>query len=117
MLVSHALGAVRKLTDRMYVMYAGNIVEYAETKSLFNNPKHPYSIGLFAATPKLTGEGISDGIAGDIPSYINPPQGCRFAMRCKRCTDACLEKSPQLMPIAGNETWQVACHYVNKEAE
>ena len=67
-LVSHALGAIRKITDRVYVMYAGNVVESGRTRDVFEHPKHPYTVGLLAATPKLSGEGgIADGIAGEIP--------------------------------------------------
>lgn len=110
-LVSHALGAVRKITERLYVMYAGNIVETGPTRELFASPRHPYTIGLLAATPKLTGEGIADGIEGDIPSYLHPPQGCRFADRCPRKTDLCLEKAPVLEPVEEKPGWYVACHH------
>lgn len=116
-LVSHALGAIRKMTDRLYVMYAGNIVECGLTQEIFSAPKHPYTIGLLAATPKLTGEGISDGIAGDIPNYINPPKGCRFASRCPRATDICFEKAPILSSVNENESWQMACYYMCGETE
>ena len=109
-LVSHALGAVRKITDRVYVMYAGNIVEFGKTREIFQNPRHPYTIGLLAATPKLTGEGIADGIAGDLPSYINPPEGCRFAPRCPLATELCKREAPRLEPVDGDGGWQVACH-------
>ena len=113
-LVSHALGAIRKITDRVYVMYAGNVVEVGKTKEVFEHPHHPYTIGLMAATPKLTGSGIADGIAGDIPSYINPPKGCRFASRCPRCTQECLEAPPILADMEDGR--QVACHHAGEEA-
>lgn len=116
-LVSHALGAVRKITDRLYVMYAGNIVEVGKTKEVFKKPRHPYTIGLLAATPSLTGGGIADGIAGDIPSYIDPPKGCRFAARCPRCTKECMEKVPVLKDVYNKEDWQVACHHPEEEEE
>lgn len=111
-LVSHALGAIRKITDRVYVMYAGRIIECGKTSEVFANPRHPYTIGLLAATPKLTGDGIADGIAGDIPSYIDPPAGCRFASRCPRCTQACLETVPQMQEVAPG--WTVACHHIEE---
>lgn len=113
LIVSHALGAIRKMTNRVYVMYAGNIVETAPTQDLFTNPKHPYTIGLFEATPKLTGQGISDGIAGDLPDYINPPKGCRFAERCFMATELCENERPLLKQNLENQNWQVACHYAN----
>ena len=111
-LVSHALGAVRKITDRVYVMYAGNIVEFGKTSEVFKYPKHPYTIGLMAATPKLTGEGIADGIAGDIPSYINPPKGCRFVTRCQHATEICKEVVPMIKNVGDSDEWYVACHNV-----
>ena len=66
--------------------------------------------------PKLTGSGIADGIAGDIPSYIDPPKGCRFASRCPRCTPECLEAPPVLESVDGREDWMVACHHAGEEA-
>jgi len=111
-LVSHALGAVRKITDRIYVMYAGNVVESGTTDEIFSTPLHPYTIGLMAATPKLTGEGIADGIAGDIPSYINPPRGCRFADRCAKATEQCRIAPPVLHPVNETGERQVACYHV-----
>ena len=116
-LVSHALGAVRKITERLYVMYAGNIVETGSTKEVFSAPRHPYTIGLLAATPKLTGEGIADGIEGDIPSYLHPPKGCRFADRCPRSTGLCLEAPPVLAPVGDGTGWLVACHHADREAK
>ncbi len=109
-LVSHALGTVRKITDRLYVMYAGQIVESGLTKDIFDNPHHPYTIGLIDATPKLTGNGIADGIAGDIPSYLNPPKGCRFAPRCPRATQICREQAPVLEKMEGSVDRFVSCH-------
>ena len=96
-------------------MYAGNVVEVGKTKEVFERPRHPYTIGLLAATPTLVGNGIADGIAGDIPSYINPPKGCRFAARCPRCTPECRETVPVLKDVPERENWQVACHHPGEE--
>ena len=97
-LITHTLGVVREITDRVYVMYAGNIVEEASTKSLFNNSYHPYTKGLMEAVPKLTGGGIAHGIPGHIPSYMDPPMGCRFHPRCSFVMDKCkLEKPPMYL--------------------
>jgi len=106
-LISHALGAVRNMTDRVYVMYAGSMVEAAKTKNLFDNPLHPYSQGLIAATPKLTGGGVGEGIPGHIPEYIEPPTGCRFHPRCGHTMPICSEKKPPFFKV--NEDHQVAC--------
>jgi len=106
-LVSHALGAVRNMTDRVYVMYAGSMVEMAKTRDLFANPLHPYSQGLLAATPKLTGGGVGEGVPGRIPEYIDPPTGCRFHPRCKYAMQVCRDKKPPFFEV--DEGHQVAC--------
>jgi len=107
-LVSHALGAIRKMTDRVYVMYAGDIAESGPAEALFEQPFHPYTRGLFAATPRLTGAGISDGIAGEIPSYLYPPRGCRFSPRCPERMPLCDEEKPPV--FQPQEQREVSCH-------
>ena len=111
-LVSHALGMVKNLTERTYVMYAGSMVEVAKTKELFTNPLHPYSQGLITAIPKLTGEGISSGIPGHIPNYLNPPRGCRFYPRCIHRMQVCRIEKPSFFKVKGIH--QVACWLFKK---
>jgi len=106
-LISHALGAVKGMTDRLYVMYAGSMVEVAKTKDLFAHPLHPYSQGLLAATPRLTGGGIGEGIDGHIPEYISPPTGCRFHPRCKQAMPICKDEKPPFFKVGANH--EVAC--------
>lgn len=106
-LITHSLGIVRELTDRVYVMYAGNIAETVRTKELFANPLHPYTRGLINAIPRLTGKGTFKGIEGRIPSYLNPPAGCRFNPRCEYRMPVCLEKSPPLFTTGDNH--RIAC--------
>ncbi len=106
-LISHSLGAVRGMTDRLYVMYAGSIVESAKTGELFASPKHPYSQALIASTPRLTGGGIGEGIPGRIPEYLNPPSGCRFNPRCEHVMPVCRENEPPLFSLGGGH--EVAC--------
>lgn len=101
-LISHALGTIKGLVDRVCVMYAGNIIEVAPTDVLFAEPLHPYTKGLFHSVPKLTGGGIPEAVPGRIPDYINPPTGCRFSPRCKQVMPKCREKLPDFMDI-GNE--------------
>ncbi|NLJ99689.1 MAG: ABC transporter ATP-binding protein [Clostridia bacterium] len=95
-MITHSLGVAREMTDRIYVMYAGNIVEIADTKELFANPLHPYTLGLLASVPKLTGGGVTEGIYGQIPDYLNPPKGCRFYPRCDRADHSCQQEKPPL---------------------
>lgn len=98
-MITHSMGVVRERTDRVYVMYAGSIVEEAPTRELFSSPLHPYTQGLMQAVPKLTGGGISQGIPGRMPSYLNPPSGCRFHPRCPHVMDICREKKPPAFQV------------------
>jgi peptide/nickel transport system ATP-binding protein len=107
-MITHSMGVVRDLTERVNIMYAGSIVEKGETKEVLANPMHPYSRGLMASVPKLTGEGISDGIPGRIPSYLDPPSGCRFHPRCPQQMEICSTESPPFFEIANAH--QAACY-------
>lgn len=111
-LISHALGAVRGTVDRVYVMYAGNMIEAAETEQLFSNPLHPYTQELIKCVPKLTGIGFSMGIKGRVPDYMNPPPGCRFNPRCPHAFDRCRLERPELWDESDGH--QVACWLYNK---
>lgn len=113
-LITHTLGVVRELADRVYVMYAGNMVEVAPTDELFSQPLHPYTVGLMKAVPKLTGGGIADGIPGRIPDYLDPPGGCRFHPRCDRAMEVCRREKPRFYRVS--EDHDVACFlYSDKE--
>jgi len=113
-LITHSLGLVRETTERVYVMYAGNIIEMAPTSLLFENPLHPYTQGLLASVPRLSGGGFAEGIPGRIPDYRNPPPGCRFAPRCKHVFGPCTKKMPPL--IDAGDGHQVACYlYQNRQ--
>ena len=100
-LISHALGAVKGLVDKVYVMYAGNMIEVAPTEELFSEPLHPYTSNLFKTVPKLTGGGIPEAIKGRIPDYINPPEGCRFSPRCEHAMPICMKEIPPLVSVGG----------------
>ena len=110
-LITHSLGVAREMTDRIYVMYAGTIVETAPPDVLFKNPVHPYTKGLLASVPRISGGGITQGIPGKIPEYLNPPSGCRFRLRCEQERPICSEKPPQLFEIKKDHL--VAC-YLNQ---
>lgn len=107
LIITHSLGVVMDLTERVYIMYAGTMVEEGRTKDLFTKPLHPYTQGLMRSVPKLTGEGISDGIPGRIPNYLDPPSGCRFHPRCKHAMAICQAEKPPLFDVGDGH--RVAC--------
>lgn len=115
--ISHDLGVVRHISDRVIVMYLGKIVEIADKKSLFENPQHPYTKSLLSAIPSINPEKKRERIilSGDVPSPINPPTGCRFHTRCPFATEKCVTDVPELR----NEDYmtkghQAACHYIEE---
>jgi peptide/nickel transport system ATP-binding protein len=111
-MITHSLGVARELVDKIYVMYAGDIVEVAETFDIFDNPLHPYTVGLMNCVPKLSGVGITEGIYGYVPNYINPDKGCRFAPRCSKATEICRKEKPKIREVSNNH--QVACYNYDK---
>ena len=108
--ISHDLGVVRHLCDRVAVMYLGRIVETGGAAEIYGAPKHPYTQALMAAVPKLEdGRATFRPIAGEIPSPLAPPPGCAFNPRCPRATELCRTERPGLRELAPG--WQAACHY------
>jgi oligopeptide/dipeptide ABC transporter ATP-binding protein len=103
-LITHNLGVIAETVKRVIVMYAGKIVEEAKTKTLFENPQHPYTVGLLKSIPIL-GDKIRRGkvrlneIAGVVPSLYELPAGCKFSTRCPSVMDICQEKEPELKEI------------------
>ena len=95
------------ISDRTYVMYAGEVVEEGKTEKLFESQYHPYTKGLLQSLPKLNGE-MGDGIDGRIPSFIRPPQGCRFFDRCPERLDMCRTVPPTLE--TKDDGRNIACH-------
>jgi len=108
-LVTHSLGVVREMTDRVYIMYAGSMVESGPTSEIFRDPQHPYTKGLMSCVPKLSGQGISQGIPGGMPDYLNPPKGCRFAPRCPEVIDICHRERPANRQVGPGDHC-TACH-------
>jgi peptide/nickel transport system ATP-binding protein len=109
MIITHDLGVVAETCNWVSVMYAGTTVESASTDRLFNNPIHPYTIGLLNAIPKLhEHKDRLDQILGTVPNLINPPTGCRFHPRCEFATDVCTSTKPLLEEMRPGH-W-VACH-------
>ena len=105
--ITHNLGVARIISQKVYVMYAGKIMEVAPTVDLFNKPLHPYTKGLLKCVPKLVGE-MDEGIMGRIPNYYHPPSGCRFHPRCSYSTTLCKKEKPDLIEVEKNH-W-VRCH-------
>lgn len=107
-MITHDLGVVAETCDKVAVMYAGNIVEYASTEQIFTNPKHPYTQGLLDSLPKIN-EDVDElkTIEGSVPSPYNMPSGCRFASRCPYKEEICLSHKPEL--IAQNDGMKVSC--------
>lgn len=109
-LVTHSLGVVRETTDRVYVMYAGSIVESAPVKEVFRAPLHPYTVALLECIPKLSGQRISQGIPGSMPDYLRPPPGCRYQPRCPKADDVCATARPPMREVVPGHA--VACYRV-----
>ena len=111
--ISHDLGVVKNISDRVGVMYLGKLVEIADTENLFTNPTHPYTQALLSARPVINKEEQLDRIVleGEIPTPINPPKGCRFNTRCPYKIDRCMMEEPSLKTIGDNH--EVACFLNN----
>ncbi len=109
--ISHDLSVVKYISDRIGVMYLGNIVELATSAAMFNNPMHPYTEALLYAIPTTDTKGKKDVplLEGDIPSPVKPPKGCKFHTRCRYCTKVCEVEEPEFVEIEQGHF--VACHH------
>ena len=112
-LITHDMGVAAEFCDKMAVMYAGNMVEYASTTNIFKNPFHPYTKGLLRAVPKIGRTDELQSIKGMVPDLANPPTGCRFHPRCKYAMDICKKELPALIEIKPGH--YVACYLYSKE--
>jgi dipeptide transport system ATP-binding protein len=108
--ISHNLAVVEHIADEVMVMYLGRVVEHGPTRVLFDQPRHPYTQALLAATPRLDpGERQVRALAiGEPPSPLNPPPGCAYASRCPLAQARCRESAPVLRDVGGH---RVACHF------
>ena len=108
--ISHNIGVIRHISDRIAVMYLGKVVEMAEKKALFQSPVHPYTKALLSAVPSMDPRKRRDEVIleGDVPSPINPPSGCRFHTRCQYALPKCYEEEPLFHQVEDGR-W-VTCH-------
>ena len=107
LLITHDLGVVAEVADRVCVMYTGKIVEESGVDEIFENPKHPYTRGLLKSVPKLTAHHIEkvsrlQTIEGTVPSPTNLPAGCHFAPRCEKRMDICTQSTIPLIELAND---------------
>ncbi|MGI5490686.1 ABC transporter ATP-binding protein [Microtetraspora malaysiensis] len=113
--IAHDLAVVRHFSQRVAVMYLGKVVEIGDRASIYTRPRHPYTHALLSAVPEATVDEAPRQrirLAGDVPSPINPPTGCRFRTRCWKAQERCATEAPPLLQLAGNrEGHLTACHF------
>ena len=116
MFIAHDLSMVKHISDRVGVMYLGNMVELAESDALYEEPLHPYTQALLSAIPipdpKVEQSREQIRLEGEIPSPVNPPKGCHFCNRCMCAMDCCKEEAPAMKEVKPGHF--VACHLYNK---
>ncbi|MBQ2880653.1 MAG: ABC transporter ATP-binding protein, partial [Clostridia bacterium] len=118
MFISHDLSVVRYISDRICVMYLGNVVELADAAELFEDPRHPYTVALLSSIPTTDMESLNKEriiLEGNIPSPIKPPSGCKFHTRCYMACEKCKRVPPPLTEIEPGHF--VACHFMDKKID
>ncbi|MCI9143930.1 MAG: ATP-binding cassette domain-containing protein [Lachnospiraceae bacterium] len=118
MFISHDLSVVRYISDRICVMYLGNIVELGDAKTVFEDPRHPYTVALMSSIPTTDPEALSKErilLEGNIPSPIKPPTGCKFHTRCYMACDKCKRVPPELKEIEPGHF--LACHFPERKID
>ncbi len=114
--IAHDLSMVKHISDRIGVMYLGNLVEVGPSDDVYHNPLHPYTKALLSAVPipdpDVAKQRKRIVLEGELPSPINPPSGCRFRTRCPNATERCAKEKPKLMNVGENR--QVACFLYEK---
>jgi oligopeptide/dipeptide ABC transporter ATP-binding protein len=112
--ISHDINLIRVVSDRIGVMYLGKIVELGEASEIFKEAKHPYTIGLFKSVPEPDPDKKIDemSLTGEVPSPVNPPEGCNFHPRCPHAFDRCYKEEPELKEL--NDGRLIACHLYDK---
>ncbi|GAB3937139.1 ABC transporter ATP-binding protein [Kribbella albertanoniae] len=118
-LITHDLGVVAEMADRVAVMYAGQVVEEADVFTLFDEPKHPYTIALMRSVPHIStpaGDRLAS-ISGSVPSLLQMPTGCRFHERCPHAMDRCRDDRPELLQLSGQNRHTVRCWLYDDAAQ
>ena len=116
--ISHDLGLMGEICDRIGIMYAGNLVELGEAKQILEHPQHPYTAGLVSSFPTIHGpKERLYGIPGNPVNLLNLPQGCNFQDRCTKCFARCKIDEPQLQRVSETPAHDVACHLHDKSSE
>lgn len=118
MFISHDLSVVRYISDRIAVMYLGNIVELAPSEEIFKDPRHPYTVALLSSIPTTDPDDLNKEriiLEGNIPSPIRPPDGCKFHTRCFMACDKCKCVQPPLIEVEPSHF--VACHFADKKLD
>ncbi|MCI5949354.1 MAG: ABC transporter ATP-binding protein [Parolsenella sp.] len=117
LLITHDLGVVSEVADRVVVMYLGQVVETATVMQLFEKPLHPYTLGLLESIPRLEDDDAKRlyTIRGQIPAPLNRPAGCPFSDRCDRCRERCRKECPELREVPGQPGRTVRCFFYDEE--
>jgi peptide/nickel transport system ATP-binding protein len=112
--VSHDLGVIKLVSDRIMVLYLGKICEIGPTAAIYDTPRHPYTRALLSSLPVPDPEAVLPPVppAGEMPSVLDPPSGCRFRTRCPLASDVCAAHEPELRVVGGGQ--YVACHHVER---
>lgn len=117
MFIAHDLSMVKHISDRVGVMYLGNMVELADSETLYEDPLHPYTKALLSAIPipdpRVEKQRSQIHLEGEVPSPVNPPEGCHFCNRCKYATEKCSQEAPVMRKI--KEGHYVACHLYDEK--
>ena len=112
-IITHDLSVIAEMCDTTGIMYAGKLMECADTRTIFKAPKHPYTQGLISAFPSLKGAWKRlEGIPGSPPNLLNPPSGCKFHPRCPYAQERCREEEPISIEIEKDH--QAACHFIDE---
>lgn len=107
-LITHDMGIVAEMTEKVVVLYAGRVAESGDTRSIYSSPKHPYTAALLHAVPRIDRKIQLVPIPGNIPNLISPPSGCRYHPRCAYIVDKCVSEEPPLELISAGR--EVSCH-------